>query len=357
MDKNKVVLLIPALNPDEKLTRLVAELREQDFTKFMIVNDGSKQECLGIFEDLRASGCEVFTHRKNFGKGRALKNALNRIYEVFPDFECVVTLDADGQHIPKDIINVAQASLEHPDKMILGVRTFGRDVPLRSKFGNVMTRNVMRLFCGLRISDTQTGLRGFSKEILIHFLDVSGERYEYEMNVLLETREKGIGILEVPIKTIYIDDNRSSHFNPIKDSIRIYSLFGKYIVASMLSFVIDIALFTLFVALFRDVMYASYVYVATVLARAISSFVNYQINQKGVFKSPDTSRKQAIVRILSYYALVVINVILSAFFVDFLSKEFLWNETVVKILVDSVLFVMNYFIQRDFLFKNKRQSQ
>ena len=125
----------------------------------------------------------------------------------------------------------------------------------------------------------------------------------------------------------------------------------------MLSFVIDIALFTLFVALFRDVMYASYIYVSTVLARAISSFVNYQINQKSVFKSPNTSKKQAATRILLYYGLVVINVIISAFLVDLISKSLIWNESIVKICVDSVLFVVNYFIQRDLLFRNKRQAQ
>lgn len=354
MDKSKVVLLIPALNPDEKLTRLVADLRDRGFTEFMIVNDGSQAECLPIFEELRACGCEVFTHRKNFGKGRALKNALNRIYEVFPSFECVVTLDADGQHIPKDIINVAEASLANPDKMILGVRTFGRDVPLRSKFGNVMTRNVMRLFCGLRISDTQTGLRGFSKEILIHFLDISGERYEYETNVLLETREREIPILEVPIETVYIDDNKSSHFNPIKDSIRIYSLFLKYIAASMLSFLVDISLFALFVHLFRDLT-ASYVYLATVLARAISSFVNYRINLQGVFKSKNTSRGQAVARILGYYGLVIVNVLISACLVDLAVKQLHFNETLTKVVVDTCLFVMNYFIQRDLLFRKKNK--
>ena len=357
MNKEKVVLLIPALNPDEKLTRLVADLRTEGFEHFLIVNDGSVDSCADIFNELKESGCVIFSHYKNYGKGRALKNAFNALYYAFPDFECVVTLDADGQHAPKDIINVANATLENPDKLVLGVREFGKDVPARSKFGNVMTRNVMKLLCGIRVSDTQTGLRGFSKDILIHFLDISGERYEYEMTVLLETREKGIGILEVPIQTIYIDDNRSSHFNPIKDSIRIYSLFGKYIMASMLSFVVDIALFSLFVALFRDVIYASYVYLSTVLARAISSFVNYQINQKRVFKSPNTSKKQAITRLLLYYGLVVINVLISAVSVDLIAKNLMWNETLVKICVDSCLFILNYFVQRDILFRNKRISQ
>ena len=217
-----------------------------------------------------------------------------------------------------------------------------------------MTRNVMRLFCGLRISDTQTGLRGFSKEILIHFLDVSGERYEYETNVLLETREREIPILEVPIETVYIDDNKSSHFNPIKDSIRIYSLFLKYIAASMLSFLVDISLFALFVHLFRDLT-VSYVYLATVLARAISSFVNYRINLQGVFKSKNTSRGQAVARILGYYGLVIVNVLISACLVDLAVKQLHFNETLTKVVVDTCLFVMNYFIQRDLLFRKKNK--
>ena len=171
--------------------------------------------------------------------------------------------------------------------------------------------------------------------------------------MLLETKEREIPILEIPIETVYIDDNKSSHFNPIKDSMRIYSLFLKYILASMFSFLVDIALFTLFVSLFRDVIYDSYVYVATVLARAISSFVNYRLNLKSVFKSKNTSKKQAVTRLLLYYGLVIVNVLISAFLVDLAVKGLHLQETLIKIVVDTCLFVMNYFIQRDLLFRKK----
>ena len=228
MNKENVVLLIPALNPDDKLIKLVKDLQAEEFKNFYIVNDGSKSECLSIFEELKSIGCKVFMHHKNYGKGRALKNAFNQLYSEFPDFEVVVTLDADGQHAVKDIITVANTTMEKKDCLILGSREFGKEVPFRSKFGNILTRNVMKVLCGISIRDTQTGLRGFSKELLENFLDIPGERYEYEMNVLLATKEKDIRIVECPIQTIYIDDNKASHFNPIKDSIRIYSLFFKY---------------------------------------------------------------------------------------------------------------------------------
>lgn len=357
MNKDKVVLLIPALNPDEKLIKLVNELKAEEFKNIFIVNDGSKTECNGFFEELKSMDCKVFVHYKNYGKGRALKNAFNQLYSVFPDFEVVVTLDADGQHCVKDIIKIAEKTMEQKDCLILGSREFGKDVPFRSKFGNILTRNVMKVLCGIKVRDTQTGLRGFSKELLVNFLDTPGERYEYEMNVLLATKEKDIKIVECPIQTIYIDDNSSSHFNPIKDSIRIYSLFFKYIVAALMSFVVDIALFALFVKIFKGVTYAGYIFIATVLARAISSFVNYLVNKNTVFKNKSNNKKEFAKTLMGYYVLVLINVAISSVCVNFIAKSLCWNETLVKFLVDMVLFICNYVIQREFIFKNKRNNK
>lgn len=357
MNKEKVVVLIPALNPDDKLIKLVNDLTAEGFEKFFIVNDGSKEECFSIFEELKKMNCKVFTHHKNYGKGRALKNAFNQLYGEFPDFEVVVTVDADGQHLVKDIINVAQTVVEKKDSVVLGSREFGKDVPFRSKFGNILTRNVMKVLCGIKIRDTQTGLRGFSKELLENFLDIPGERYEYEMNVLLATKEKDIPIVEVPIQTVYLDDNKASHFNPIKDSIRIYSLFFKYIVSALLSFVVDISLFAIFVHIFKSITYAGYIYIATVLARVISSFVNYLVNKNTVFKNKSQSKKDFAKSLIGYYVLVVINIVISSVCVNYIVKSLDWNETLVKFVVDMVLFVCNYVIQREFIFKNKRKSK
>lgn len=357
MDKDKIVLLIPSLNPDEKLINLIKELRQEEFSKIFIVNDGSKQECLNIFEEAVNMGCKVFRHHKNYGKGRALKNAFNQLYSEFPDFEVVVTLDADGQHKVKDVINVARTTMERKDSVVLGSREFGKDVPLRSKFGNILTRNVMKVLCGIKIRDTQTGLRGFSKKLLENFLDIPGERYEYEMNVLLATKEKSIPIVECPIETVYIEDNKSSHFNPIKDSIRIYSLFIKYIISALLSFAVDIALFAVFVAIFKDITYAGYIFIATILARIISSFVNYMVNKNTVFKNKTKTKKDFIRTLVGYYILVVINIIISSICVNFICKVLLWDEVIVKFAVDMILFICNYVIQREFIFKNKKDSK
>lgn len=356
MDRDKVVLLIPALNPDQKLVDLVKELQQEQFSKIFIVNDGSKKECSEIFEQVKELGCKVFKHHKNYGKGRALKNAFNQLYTEFPDFEVVVTLDADGQHKVKDVISVAETTMDKKDSLVLGSREFGKDVPFRSKFGNILTRNVMKILCGVKVRDTQTGLRGFSKELLENFLDIPGERYEYELNVLIATKEKDISIVECPIETVYIDDNKSSHFNPIKDSIRIYSLFIKYIISALLSFAVDIALFAMFVAIFKDITYAGYIFIATVLARAISSFVNYLVNKNTVFKNKSRTRAEFVKSLAGYYILVVVNVIVSSICVNFICKALLFNEVMVKFVVDMILFVCNYVIQREIIFKNKRNS-
>lgn len=360
MDKTSIVLLIPALNPDEKLLKLVDGLLGEGFKNFFVVNDGSDAKCLPIFEQLKSKcgggvNLYIFTHYKNLGKGRALKNAFNQIYTVFPDFECVVTLDADGQHSVEDIIKVADSTLAHLNSLVLGSREFGKDVPFRSKFGNILTRNVMKVLCGISVRDTQTGLRGFSKQTLAEFLDISGERYEYEMNVLLATKEKSIPIVEETIQTIYLEDNKSSHFNPIKDSIRIYSLFFKYIVSSLLSFVVDIVMFALFVKIFKNISYAMYIYIATVLARIVSSYVNYIVNKNGVFKAKNRTKAENIKSLIGYYVLVVINVIVSSLCVNAIVKGAGWNETATKLLVDIVLFVVNFVIQREFIFKNKKR--
>ena len=357
MDKNKVVLLIPALNPDEKLVNLVKELKKEEFTKIFIVNDGSNKDFLHIFEEVKSLGCKVFQHHKNYGKGRALKNAFNQLYTEFPDFEVVVTLDADGQHRVKDVISVAEKTMQEKDCLVLGSREFGKDVPFRSKFGNILTRNIMKVLCGIKVRDTQTGLRGFSKELLENFLDIPGERYEYELNVLLATKEKDIKIVECPIETVYIDDNKSSHFNPIKDSIRIYSLFIKYIISALLSFVVDISLFAIFVHIFKGITYVGYIFIATILARIISSFVNYLVNKNTVFKNKQTSRKAFIKSLIGYYLLVVANMIVSSLCVNFISKALSFNEITVKFVVDMILFVCNYVIQREIIFKNKRNSK
>lgn len=219
-----VPVLIPAYNPDENLLKVVAGLVRGHCGHIIIVNDGSKPECAPIFAQLeKIPQCHVIVHERNCGKGRALKTGLNYFYTHFPESAGVVTADSDGQHIPTDIWRVSEELTKKTGQIILGVRKMGRHVPFKSLFGNVLTRFVFQLVTGTRISDTQSGLRGLPWFFVPQLLEIPGERYEYEINMLTWAAMKSIQILEIPIDTIYIEGNKRSHFKPFSDSLKIYT--------------------------------------------------------------------------------------------------------------------------------------
>ena len=218
--KSKRIVLIPAYCPDDKLIALVQTLHEMDFT-IVVVNDGSNADHTPVFNAVSAWAA-VLSHETNKGKGSALKTGLEFIKSTFTVPYIVVTADADGQHLPEDILRVCEKAQENPGSLILGSRMIGKGAPLRSRLGNALTRFVFALSTGYRIYDTQTGLRAFSNGLTDYLLSVEGERYEYEMNVLLDATKEKIEIIEVPIETIYIENNKGSHYKVFRDSYMIY---------------------------------------------------------------------------------------------------------------------------------------
>lgn len=346
----KIAILIPSLSPDQKLVTVVQGLIQAGFHRILVVNDGSSESYQPIFHSVRELSATVINHAVNLGKGRAIKTGLNYIVSEWKECTGVVTVDSDGQHRVEDIITCAEKMKQHPESLILGSRVFsGGDVPFRSRFGNKITSKVMKLLLGVSISDTQTGLRAFSAERMKQFITIRGERFEYEMNMLLYAKEEDIPLIEVPINTVYIEENKSSHFRPFRDSIMIYSLFIKYIFASLSSFVIDIALFSLFVFLFRPIAKSTYIFQATVLARIMSSIFNFIINRTGVFKS----KENLTGTILRYYTLAVVQMCVSAESVKLIHQSLLLNESVTKVIVDCLLFFISFGIQREWVFKTK----
>lgn len=214
----KVSVIIPSLNPDEKLICVVDSLREAGFDDIILVNDGSDENHIKPFEHVSAyPECTILTHEVNKGKGRGLKTAFEYCIKNRPDIDGVVTVDGDNQHKAADIMKCCEKMAECKDKVVLGVRNFsGKDVPFKSRFGNNMTSFVFKFACGLNISDTQTGLRAIPRQYLELFDNVKGERFEYETNMLLEFKQSHIDFVEVPIETVYIEENASTHFNPIE---------------------------------------------------------------------------------------------------------------------------------------------
>ena len=225
-----VTVIVPSYNPDEKLVKTVDGLLEYGFTDVLVVDDGSAEDKKVFFKEVAAKpGVTVIHHYVNRGKGRAMKTAFKYCLKNRPGIDGVITVDGDGQHLPKDIAACVYSMSGHKDDIILGVRDFSRpEVPFKSKFGNNLTSFIFRL-CGIKITDTQTGLRAIPYEHLKDMLRIKGERYEYETEQLLVFKKLGIGVHEVTIDTVYIDDNESSHFNPVKDSIRIYKVIFKFI--------------------------------------------------------------------------------------------------------------------------------
>ena len=341
-DLRRVVVLIPAYKPDGRLTELTRSLVEAKLT-VLLVDDGGGEAFGPVFDACRALGAEVAVHAVNLGKGRALKTGINRAMLAYPDLSCIVTADADGQHTPADILRVAQASLEHPDALVLGSRAFTGSVPFKSRWGNRITRWVYRLASGIAVGDTQTGLRGLPASALPEMARIDGERYEYEMNVLLRLRDMGLGAYEVPIETIYIDDNSGSHFNPVRDAMRIYMVIFRYLFSAVASFAVDYALYFL---LYKSAGLAPWLSYA--LARLVSSQVNYRLNRYTVFSG--RGGKHAMGK---YYALAAVQGCLGAGLVQLLPKVLPVSAGLVKIPVDILLFAASFVIQRDFVFRER----
>ncbi len=215
----KEVVLIPAYQPDECLIGLVEALSREGLG-ILVVDDGSAIHCKPIFDAIRDKAVVIHAP-KNGGKGAALKLGMGILRESFPEATHFITADADGQHRVEDILRVRR-ELQHGAGFVLTMRRLNRHIPLRSKIGNDLSRFIYTLLTGHFFRDNQSGLRGFDVEHIDWLLKVKGEKYDYEMNSLYYADKQHISITTLPIDAIYIDGNKSSHFDPIQDTLRIY---------------------------------------------------------------------------------------------------------------------------------------
>lgn len=356
-----ITIVLPSLNPDEKLKNTLNGILQKGFHNIVVVDDGSDAEHKAPFEYAREKGCTVLVHEINKGKGRALKTAFEYCM-TRSDCIGVITVDGDGQHGAKDIYNCGKAMLEHNgEHVILGCRDFSEEnVPFKSKYGNNITKFAFRALCGIRISDTQTGLRAIPAKFLPAMIEYKGERFEYETNMLLEMKTQGIPFSEVKIETIYLEDNASSHFHPWRDSFKIYKIIFKYSLSAGASAVIDLLLFYIALYVFELFNIGTMentqlaVVLSTVIARVISSLFNYSVNRKVVFRS---SSRNSFVK---YYILCVVQMCVSAILVAGLSSLGVTGKVgklLIKLVVDTCLFFISFGIQREWVFKEKHKKK
>ncbi len=348
------VLLIPALNPDEDLIKYVRELRSAGFARILVVDDGSREDVKYIFSALRDEyGCDLITHEKNLGKGKALKDGFlfaQKEYGECDDYRGIITADSDGQHTVSDVIKLNDLldKAQEPT-LFLGCRNFDLDiVPQKSKKGNKITTRVFKLLYGKHISDTQTGLRAITRGLIHEYAQLDGDRFEYEMNMLIYATRAKHNIVEQSIETVYINNNSETHFRPFVDSFKIYRLilggFFRFAMSGILSMLLDQGLANL---LFYLVLKNGYL--AKGIARLFSAVFNFTLNRKVVFRSDDDAKGQAV----RYAILAACQLVCSAVLVGLLTQlcRIDWLFSVFSIVVDTVLFFISYRVQDTWVFK------
>lgn len=360
----KNIGVIPAYQPRENLLNTVDDTLKLDFLfRLIIVDDGSGENFRHIFDSLaKRPKVIVLRHAINQGMGGAIKTAFN--YILCNEQECngAIAFDADGQHLPIDIKRVTEAADRNPGMLILGVRDFHNSaikIPLRSKIGNRVTELLFTLFTGIKLTDTQTGLRYYPVKMMKKCLTITNNRYEFQLQALLICGTP-TNIIQIPIETIYENNNECSHFNPIRDSLRIYKVLFGYPLLQLAGFfftglgsaVIDLSCFAiLFKWILPDTRLPRLV-TAVVGARIISSLVNYLMNRNLVFR-PGSKKGPADLHSLFHYFLLCLFITGSSYY---LVRFAIWtfpkiDVVILKACADALLFFVSFFTQKLFIFR------
>ncbi|MEJ1155196.1 bifunctional glycosyltransferase family 2/GtrA family protein [Microbacterium marmarense] len=348
-----MIVLIPAFEPGAHLAPLTRRLRESDVTlDVLVVDDGSGAAFAAVFDEVRRAGAHVVQYSHNRGKGAAMKTGIRDVLEQWPGHD-VITADADGQHTVADILRVADElradRAAGKSVLLLGCRDFVGDVPLRSRVGNDVSRGLFRVAAGWSASDTQTGLRGLPSDMLPWLLEVPGDRFEYETEMLLRLRGAGYRAREIAIETVYLEQNESSHFRPIADSLRVTLPMLLFAGSSLIAFALDTVALLIFAAVLSPWL-GSWLAVSIVGARVLSASANFWVNRRFVFAQ--RGRRQAGRHAVRYAILAI----------ALLASNIVWMSALTdlgmsliaaKIMTETVLFITSYHVQRRFVFGGK----
>ncbi|MDJ0348862.1 bifunctional glycosyltransferase family 2/GtrA family protein [Cryobacterium sp. PH29-G1] len=339
-----MIALIPAYEPGAHLLEVITGLRQHaPWLTVLVVDDGSGARFDAVFAAAERAGAEVIRYPTNRGKGHALKVGFRHIQRAYPGQD-VVCADSDGQHSTTDIVRVAEWIRGSDGAIVLGGRHFTGAVPLRSKVGNLVARHAFESTTGFVIRDTQTGLRGYPAALLPWLLSIKGERFEYELNMLLDSSANHTRIDELDIETIYLEHNASSHFRPISDSLRVMLPLLLFATVSFASFLVDVVglqlLFTATGSLLASV----------VGARLVSGSMNFLLNRRLVFRAQGSGHGRGDA--LRYIVLALALVAASYLFLAALTGLGI-ALLPAKLLTDTTLYVLSFLVQRRFVFARR----
>ncbi len=359
-------IVIPAYRPDDSIFNVIGRIRNET-DRFVIVDDGSGFEYASVFRRLEKEypkNLTVIHHSINRGKGHALKSAFEYISGLCGEDDGVLTIDCDRIDLAENAERVAEAWRSDPDSFVIGSCRYSGKVPVNSKYSNSITRSVFAITTGVRVYDTQSGLRAFSVRLIPEFLKIKGERYDFDIAQLLYAVKQHIDIKEVPIETVFTPGNRSSHFHVFRDSWLIYRMIFVFMLSSFSCFLIDYSLLLTLAGVFKRlpsaVLAAPAEYrlpvfgmqvdthlLALVIARSVSSFCNFLLNRKVVFK---TSSRTVLLR---YYAVVIGILLANHGLLSLITTSEGLPLWIGQLVVQAVLYPINFLLQRKFVFPVK----
>lgn len=345
------MILIPAYEPDhtligvvDKLIELLRQKTQKEPTteiEITIINDGSKSEVSKlVFDELATRDISIINLESNLGKGGALKRGLE--YAQNSGKEFVVTADADGQHLPEDIVRVLKDGINKKNKVVMGGREFDANTPTRSRVGNLITKKIFHWMHSDKIDDTQTGLRFIPSSFFDQLIDLPMNKYDFELAALI-LFAKADALSEIKIQTIYEPGNPSSHFRKMRDSAKIYFVLFRGALTSCFVSALDYLTF----------MFTSLIFESTLLsvsaARIVSAILYFYLARDFVFKSK-TNRTNQVARFL---ALIVVNTIVVSYLIDVASNGLGWPKITLYIALTAPIFFLNFYIQKKFIFNDK----
>ena len=306
----KTYIVIPSYEPNFRLLDLVDNLNS--FFKvvdIIVVNDGTVDK--SIFDEVeKKKNVTLLTHEVNKGKGAALKTAFKYIKDK--NEKCIIaTIDSDGQHLAKDIYRCIKFYESIDDGLLLGSRMFEGDIPLKSRIGNNTSRYLLKACNNRYIYDSQTGLRVFNNDLLDFLLKVKGNRFEYEMNMIVDVLKSRITLTEMKIDTVYFDNNAATHFRPIKDFVKICLSILKYHLPYEIGILCYIICFVLLELLLKNPVTPHF---SLIVSSIVFLYVPYFLNRLNLFNGT-----KYIDKYMSYYftKLITFTLINAAFFVMF----------------------------------------
>ncbi|MFH2092440.1 MAG: bifunctional glycosyltransferase family 2/GtrA family protein [Pseudomonadota bacterium] len=355
------VILIPAYRPDkDTLLNIISQISQFDVERIIVVDDGSGSDFQPVFDHAHTlEKTTVLYHPVNKGKGAALRTGFKHVLDFRINCASVITVDADGQHLPGDVNKIIQAAKDYPDSVVLGVRGFKGKIPLRSFLGNKITYLMFRGLSGRKISDTQTGLRAIPHSFLQQMLSLCSDRYAYELEMLLTLVHNQVPIKEVQITTVYEDNNSTSSFKPVSDSILVYkTLFRwwflfkfkqllKYSLSGIFSTIADFGMYALLIEFSFGFVTAS------ILARILSVVIHFCANKYFTFSYKEAP---SIHEIVKYLMVVAFNLSSSIVLIYFFIRFFQVGEVVAKVAAQMLLFLSTYVLLNGFVFIKEKHK-